>query len=604
MRIRLLLAVFALFIASAPLAAEPPVLRSELLAHIKKLASDEWEGRATGSEGEKKATEYIRAHLEKLGLEPAGEDGGWFQNVEMPAGHSVGKNTSFDLKGKQGGKVTLKLGKEFTALSMSGSGIVEGEVVFAGYGISSPGSYDDYAGVDVDGKIVVVFRHTPRGDAGFNRSMRAHASFQAKLNQATNRGAIALVVVNDPHGFTRPQGRQRRPRPDALMTRSAGGGVGKIPCMHVTLAAAKKIFPKLFRLTPEKVEKRIGDGKGMPEPVSLPGRGRIRIQAEIERKTIQGRNVCARLRTKNRQPLEGVLVVGAHHDHLGRGKFGSLERDPKARNAIHNGADDNASGTSGLLEAAEYLASKRDSLKRDILFITFTGEERGLVGSRYWCSKPTVPLKKIIAMINMDMIGRLDGRKLFIGGTGTSPVWEPMLNELIQEVGIKTVFGAGGRAPSDNTSFYQKNLPVLFFFTGLHEQYHRPADDWDRIDVASMEKVATLAARTAERTANLPERPKFQKADQGGGGPPRPVLGISLGRGQGGVAVGGVAPNGPAAKAGIQEGDLILEVAGKKTAGPGQLRRVLRDCEIGQKVKVKVRRDGEEMEFDLVLGGA
>jgi len=604
MRIRLLHAALALFGLCAPLVAKPPVTRSELLEHIKRLASDEWEGRATGSEGEKKATEYIRAHFEKLGLEPAGENGGWFQTVSMPAGHDVGKQTSFELKGKQGQKVTLKLGKQFTALSLSGNGIVEGEAVFAGYGVSSAGVYDDYAGLDVDGKVVVVFRHTPLGDAKWNRSMRPHASFMAKLNQATQRGAIALVVLNDPHNFTKPQRGQKRPRADALMTRGAGGGPGKIPCIHVTLAAAKKIFPKLFGTTPTKIEKRISNGAESPMPISLPGRGRLRIHARIERKTIEGRNVCARLRTKNRQPLEGVLVVGAHHDHLGRGKFGSLERNAKARDAIHNGADDNASGTSGLLETAEYLASKRDTLKRDVLFITFTGEERGLVGSRFWCSKPTVPLKEIIAMINMDMIGRLDGRKLFIGGTGTSPVWDPMLEALARKVGIEAVHGAGGRAPSDNTSFYQKNLPVLFFFTGLHKQYHRPNDDWQRIDIAAMEKVAQLAAYTAEATANLPEPPKFQKADQGGGGPPRPVLGISLGRGKDGVVIGGLAPKGPAAAAGLQKDDVIVELNGKKTPGVGALRGVLRGCQIGQKVKVKVRRGDQKLEFEVVLGAA
>ena len=395
----------------------------------------------------------------------------------MPAGHAVSEKTSFELKGKQGQKATLKLGKEFTALSISSNGTVEGEAVFAGYGVSVPGTYDDYAGLDVKGKVVVVFRHAPRGDATWDRAMRAHASFQFKLNQATQQGAIALVVCNDPFNFTRPQGRQKKPRPDALMTRGAGGGVGKIPCVHVTLAGAKRIFPKLFRATPAKLEARIGDGKELSKPVSMPGRGRVRIHAEIERQTITGRNVCARLSPSgpglhDPHQMEGVLVVGAHHDHLGRGKFGSLERNPKARNAIHNGADDNASGTSGLLEVAEYLASKRDTLQRDILFITFTGEERGLVGSRFWCNNPTVPLK-----------------------------------ELIAGIGIDAVFGPGGRAPSDNTSFYQKNLPVLFFFTGLHEQYHRPDDDWDRIDVASMEKVATLAARTNRSPTTEPMEP-------------------------------------------------------------------------------------------------
>jgi len=599
MKDRPLPAVLALLTAAAPLLAEPPVRSSELLEHVKRLSSDEWEGRATGSEGERKATEYIREQLARAGLEPAGEDGGWFQPVTMPAGHAVAKETSFAVKGAGGKSRKLELGEEFTALSISADGVVEGDPVFAGYGISAEG-YDDYAGLDVNGKVVFVFRHAPPGPAARNRAMR----FAAKLAAATKRGAAALVVVNDPHNFTRPVGRRNRPRPDALLTRGAGGQVGKIPCLHVTLGAARDLFPKLFGTKPGEIEKRITGGRGGPRPVPLAGRGRVRVEVKIDRKTITGRNVCARLRAKTRRPLEGVVVVGAHHDHLGRGLWGSLERNPEARREIHNGADDNASGTAGLLEVAEYLAARRDALRRDVLFLTFTGEERGLVGSRHWCDHPTVPLDRVVAMINMDMIGRLDGRKLFIGGTGTSPAWKPMLDELVEGAGLEAVYGPGGRAPSDNTSFYRKNIPVLFLFTGLHEQYHRPDDDWPRIDAESLEKVATLAARITERTANLAQRPAFRKADRGGGGPPRPVLGISLGRSDKGPTVGGVAPDGPAAAAGLEPGDVIVELDGKKTPGVGALRQAMQGLAIGQKIVVKVLRDGEELEFEVVLGSA
>ena len=602
--------LIALLAGALPLAqsaaADPEVRSSDLLRHVKKLSSDAWEGRATGSEGEKKASAYIANHFKKLGFKPAGEEGGWFQTVSMPAGYDVDKKTTFKVVGAKAGKrgsLKFELGKDFYPLSPSASGTAEGEVVFAGYGVSAPKQeYDDYAGVDVSGRVVVVLRDAPvkRADKGFNRALRRHAAFVAKLKQATDRGAVALVVVNNPRNFARAKA---RPRPDTVQKRSVGGAVGRIPYVHMTMKAGNRLFPALFGATPAELEERIA-GKGQPAAVSVAGKGRIRIRAKIKRKYLLGRNVCALLPAEGRDTVDEVVVVGAHHDHLGYGQWGSLERSPNKRKEIHNGADDNASGTSGLLEAAEYLASRRKELRRSILFITFTGEERGLLGSAYWCDHPTLPLQKIAAMINMDMIGRLDGRKLFIGGTKTSPAFEPVLRELTEEVGIESTFGAGGMAPSDNTSFYKKGLPVLFFFTGLHPEYHRPSDDWNTLDLDGMEKVARLAALMTERVANLKQRPKFTRADGGGSGPPRAILGISVGRADGGVAVAGVAEGGPAAKAGLQSGDLIVELNGKPTPGAGALRQVMQRCQIGQKVLVRYLRGGKKHEVELELGGA
>jgi len=605
-----LLALFTIAISLAvAVRADPAVRSSDLLKHVKKLSSDKWEGRATGSEGEKKATDYIVAHFKKLGFQPAGDDGGWFQAVSMPAGYDVDKKTALEVPAIVGGKkkpITFALGKEFYPLSISGSGRVEGEVVFAGYGVHAPDlGYDDYAGLDANGKVVVVFRHAPtkRGDQKFNRAMRGHASFVSKLKQATDAGAIALIVVNNPRNFPTPKGPKARRRPDTVQKRSVGGAVGRIPCLHMTMKASEEFFVIQFGEDAATIEERLVV-KGQPTPASMQGRASVRMQVEITHKELHGRNVCALLPAGGRAAVDEVVVLGAHHDHLGYGQWGSLERSPKKRKEIHNGADDNASGTSGLLEAAEYLASRRKELRRSILFITFTGEERGLVGSAYWCDHPTVPLAKITAMLNMDMIGRLDGRKLFIGGTKTSPAFEPILRELTKEVGIDTTFGAGGMAPSDNTSFYRKKLPVLFFFTGLHPEYHRPSDDWNTLDIKGMEKVARLAALTTERVANLKQRPKFTRADKGGSGPPRPILGISVGRADGGVAVAGLAKGGPAEKAGLKTGDVIVELDGKPTSGPGALQRVMQRLQIGQKVSVRYLRGGKAHTVKLVLGQA
>jgi hypothetical protein len=433
-----------------------------------------------------------------------------------------------------------------------------------------------------------------------------HAPFLAKLKRATELGAAALVVVNDPASFPaageeekKAQGRRRRARPDALVRRSIGAAAKRrIPFVHLTLGAARSVFPILFGATPEELESAIREGKA---PVSRAGLVRVRIEAQVNREKLHGRNVCALLRSTHPGALDEYVVVGGHHDHLGRGQAGSLARGAKERKEVHNGADDNASGTAGVLALAEHIASRRGELRRHVLFLTFTGEERGLLGSRHFVEHPTVPLDKVVAMINMDMIGRLDGRTLFVGGVKTSPVFKEILERVNAGVGAKVYFGEGGQAPSDNTSFYRKGKPVLFFFTGLHLDYHRPSDDWKKVDRTGIEQVARLAAGVVEELALLEERPAFQRADSGGFGPPRAILGISLARAEVGAHIRSVLPDGPAAKAGMRVGDVIVEVAGREIPDLVSLYGVMRDRKIGERISVKALRDGKEQLFEVTL---
>jgi len=369
----------------------------------------------------------------------------------------------------------------------------------------------------------------------------------------------------------------------------------------MTLAAARRVFPALFGATPDELEQAIHAGAAAA-PASRPGRVRLRMALEVEQLRLVGRNVVGLLKADGKQAVDEIIVVGAHHDHLGRGMAGSLERDPKKRTTIHNGADDNASGTSGVLEIAEYMAARRQHLRRSILFMTFTGEERGLVGSRYFVNHPTVPLERIVAMINMDMIGRLEGRKLFIGGVKTSPVFMSLIERVNGTINLPIQPGAGGRAPSDNTSFYNKQKPVLFFFTGMHPDYHRPSDDWGKIDAASMERVARIAGGVVDELARSSAPIPFQKADRGGFRPPRAVLGIAVGAVEGGVAITGVVDNSPAAKAGLKPGDVIVGIGERKVTDLRGLRRAMRRLNIGDKLKVKVLRDGQPLEVEVTLG--
>jgi len=323
------------------------------------------------------------------------------------------------------------------------------------------------------------------------------------------------------------------------------------------------------------------------------------LAASVQPRAVEARNVAALLPGSDPTLADEVLIIGAHYDHLGFGGEGSLDPDVRA---VHNGADDNASGTSGLIEIARLLSEGDRRPARSVLFLAFTAEESGLWGSSHYVRNPLLPIAQTVAMLNMDMIGRLHHEKLQVGGMRTGSGLEDIVGRLAESYGIEIVSGGGVSGRSDHANFYRADIPVLFFFTGLHEQYHRPTDVWKRIDVEGMTKVATLAARTAEEMANTPTRPEFTKADGGGAGPPRPRLGVSLEPRSAVVTISATVPNGAAAKAGLQAGDVILAIAGKKTPDQRTLRRIMRNLTIGQKVKMKFRRGKRVKSVEVELG--
>ncbi|MGQ0612249.1 MAG: M28 family peptidase [Planctomycetaceae bacterium] len=515
--------------------------------------------------------------------------------MPLTTGFTVDPASAMSLAADAGDAIPLTLDTDFRPFSASATAKAEGEVLFVGYGVRAPElGYDDYKEVDARGKILFAFRHAPSGTEAWDRGQARmqHAPFTAKLAHAIERGAIALVIVNDPRNFAQ--------RPDALQTAGIGGGERRIPFAHMTLAAARRLFPALFGATPEELEAALAAG-GAPAPAPRAGRVRVTLDARIQPVEIAGRNVCALLPAGAPAAVDELVVIGAHHDHVGMGEFGSLA-GAAGRGQIHNGADDNASGTSAVLEVAQALVARKGELRRSVLFLTFTGEEMGLLGSRHFVEHPTVPFEKVVAMINMDMIGRLDGRALFVGGVKTSPAFSPILERRVAEAGFEVAYGDGGLAPSDNTSFYQKGKPVLFFFSGLHADYHRPGDDFEKIDSAGMERIARLAAEVTVDLAGLPERPAFQKSDKGGFGPPRAVLGISVGEHAKGVLVAGLAGNGPAQVAGLEVGDVIVEAAGEATPEIGALQRALGRRKVGDAVKVRFLRGDETRETEVKLG--
>ncbi len=316
-----------------------------------------------------------------------------------------------------------------------------------------------------------------------------------------------------------------------------------------------------------------------------------------------GRNVVALLRGDDPNRRMEIVIVGAHYDHLGRGPFGSLE--PEA-NEIHNGADDNASGVAALLEAADRLAHRQPPA-RSILFIAFTGEEFGLLGSAYYAREPTIPLERTVAMLNLDMVGRLGSGQLIVYGVDTAAEWEELVSETAAELGLEVAFNGSGYGPSDHTSFYSQDIPVLHFFTNVHSEYHKPSDDWELIDVEGLFSVSALVAGIAERVAERPTRLTLQRTEA-----PPPAREGGYGAYLGtvpdfapvdfGVRLSGVSAGSPAEQAGMQKGDVLIRFDGEEIEDLYVFTDALRSHAPGDTVDVVVLREGEEVPLVAVLG--
>lgn len=316
-----------------------------------------------------------------------------------------------------------------------------------------------------------------------------------------------------------------------------------------------------------------------------------------------GRNVVGILRGGDPTLADEAVVVGAHYDHLGRGPFGSLEPES---GAVHNGADDNASGVGALLTAAERLAA--DPPRRSVVFVAFTGEELGLLGSSRYADAPAVPLERTTAMLNLDMVGRLGADPLIVYGTGTAEEWEGILADANRPLGLSLVFEATGYGPSDHTSFYTRDVPVLHFFTNVHGDYHRPSDDWEKIDVEGVEKVAELVARVVREVADRPQRLTLVE----GAGTPARAEGEGYGAWLGtvpdftpverGVRLAGVAEGSPAERAGVRRGDVLVGLGEHEVGDLYDFTAALRASRPGEEVELRLLRDGTELVLRATLG--
>ncbi len=582
---RLTAAALLLFLLSHPAigGGEAPTSAigvEELRDHVRTLAADDMAGRRAGTAGAEQAAAYIASEFERAGLVPGGDEGGWLQWFGLPGGDPVPEECHLTLTKTRGEPESFPVNASWSPFTFSQGRRIEGaQLAFVGYGIRAPKlGYDDYAGRDVRGKIVVVLRHGPReraADYAFRGSNRSHLTFLGKAQVAEKAGAAGMILVND---LTHHPG-----QPDRCITKlpSVGGGV-QIPAIFARREVVEAAFAAAGADL-KALEKRI-DETGRPESRDLEG---VRIDLAVKLSSRRSANVIGILPGTDPKLAGEVIVVGAHYDHIGTDGQGAL--DPAAGGAIRNGADDNASGTAGVIELAEHFAHEDVRPGRTMVFVAFTGEELGLLGSRHYVEHPRFPLADTVAMVNMDMIGRGADGKLFIGGTGTSPVFPPLIERATEGAGFDTRQSPGGYAPSDNTSFYAKGIPSLFFHTGLHDDYHQATDDWDKLDYDVEQRILEIVRVIVDGLARVPEVPLA------------PKLGIRMAPGAGGPGplVGGIEPDSPAARAGMKRGDRILRFGEQSVPNTLALQKAIGLCRFGDEVVVVVLRGNAEVSLTV-----
>ena len=507
-------AFFHLLVAMALLAARgnaatPAIRPDAVLEHIKFLASDEMKGRGDGSPELERAADYIAQQFKAAGLRPGVNGREWFQPFELVAGLSVGVGNELVVQGKDTRPVHLVLGSSYYTLSahpndvpsVPSTALARMPLVFAGYGVSAPGfQYDDYAGLDVSGKAVLIFSHEPqenRRDSRLNGAQPIReTTLYAKAAAARSRGARALLVVSDPSHETDPVNY-------GLFNIDADPEDHAIPVLRIRRTEMEPLL-KAWGL--DRVAADI-DRDLMPRSRVLGG-ATIDYTEHFTRNRRTVRNVVGLLPGADATKGKQALVIGAHYDHVGLG--GRFSAAPDRTGEIHNGADDNASGTASVIEIARAAAADRSRFPRSVVFVAFAGEERGLLGSAHYASEPTIPMSDTVVMLNLDMVGRSNGKVDVSGLESSTMLLADIQDAALASGGIEIRQEGPGAGRSDDSSFLDKRVPAINFFTGFHPDYHRPTDDWNRIDAAGTAQVATLALEFAARIAAHNDRPQFR----------------------------------------------------------------------------------------------
>jgi hypothetical protein len=567
------------------------ITTDEIQSHIGHLADDALQGRGTGTPGERMAAEYIIGKLRDFGVEPGSQDGTYLQPFTLTGSPKLTATPALAIGAGPWTRVFTPEA-DFVPFSFSSSGTAKAQLVFAGYGVTNPqAGYDDYAGLDVKDKIVVVLRHEPR-----EKDQRAsqHSYFTTKAKNAAAHGAAGMLLVTDPANHP----------DDETLVPFQGGGSGEdfgLIAAHVR----QDLIEGLFRLEGRDLIETQRQIDETLKPRSFAFEANAEIDVQIERTQIQARNVVAKIEGSDPTLKDEVLVIGAHYDHLGHGHSGTSLGGQDANGVIHNGADDNASGSSGLLELAQ--AFRLEQPRRTVYFVWFSGEELGLLGSQHFVANPPVEQQQIVAMINLDMIGRLTKNTVEVGGAGTSPNFSEMITQAAAAEGVKATLNPSGFGPSDHASFYAAKIPVLFFFTGLHDDYHKPSDDPETVNAAGASKVTRTAFACAEEIANADERPAYvevPREGRGRGNRNRARMGVMPDQAFAGPGVRlAQVPQGPSQKAGLAAGDVVRSVGGVETNDLRGLLEALSKHKPGDEVEVVFERDGQQKTATVKLGG-
>lgn len=538
------------------------------MAHVRYLADDGLEGRAVGSAGARCAADYVAERFRALGLQPAGPEGSFFQPFPIRKGAELGPRNDLVVDG-----TTYDLGTDWTPTGFSGIKGLAGELVWAGYGLSSPGNpHDADTRIDISGKVAVFAWGDP--DAPHGISMRGDPHFKATV--AAGRDAAGAI-------FLAPSGMPLPGLADEIR------GMLDMPVAVVSGSIAEEL--------------RAAAEQG----------GSVWLETDVSEARVDARNVAALLPGSDPELRDEYVIIGAHYDHLGLGGEGSLAPDSRD---IHNGADDNASGTAAVIEIARLL-SEGPRPERSVLFLAFTGEERGLWGSTYFVGNPTVDLDGVVAMLNLDMVGRVVDDAVTVFGFATAEEWDAVVDQANASLAnpLAVAKAPDGFGPSDHAAFHGEGLPVLHFFSNTHADYHRPSDDWQKINADGIDRVGQLTAAVARRLASpevaltptpqeRPSAPTQTSSASSSGGGYGPYLGTipDMTPRDSGLRLTGVREGSPAEEGGLQAGDVVVEFAGRAITDIYSYTYALQDHAPGDEVEIVVEREGERVTLSVTLG--
>ncbi|HBZ67445.1 MAG TPA: hypothetical protein DEO70_11470 [Bacteroidales bacterium] len=567
----------------------PEIKAADIRQYITRLASDEWQGRKPGTPGGNASATYIRDYFGAQKLELLFNDG--FQPFSLITEATAGDKNKISINGTPCAEIPVPY-------SFSASTTVNAPVLFAGYGFDLSNDtlkWNDFDGLNVKGNWVLLFR----GDPDPDNSESAYVSSsdeRTKVLAAKDRGAAGVLFVSG-------ESFDKEDKPARVFYDKSNADAG-LPVLWISRKTAGALFAE-SGTTLSETEKALIAGR---QPVKVDLKTVVEATSDVRLKKAETMNVVAMLRGSNPALSDEYVVIGAHYDHLGMGGYGSGSRIPDTI-AVHNGADDNASGVAAMMELAAYFASQKVAPARSIIFVAFGAEESGIIGSAWFVQHPPVEIKKIKSMVNFDMVGRLNSetKSLSIGGTGTSVEGEAILNEILAGSSLKASFSPEGYGPSDHASFYGRNIPVFYFNTGVHTDYHTPFDDADKINYEGEQLVVELSARLIDRLTQPATSLAFKEAGAAKRGSMRglkvtfgimPDFTSTEGKGLG---VSGVTPGGPAEKAGLKKGDRIMAIEGKDVTDIYDYMNRLKKLEKGSRVSVDILRAGKTEVFIIQL---